>query len=220
MNLPMRTRIIILITSYILVQFIMTPLLFQFMDINTLSVTTSALLLIIALVLFGGFLKEEYQRFKADFDGWGKFILKSIGLYIVLYFLRVLVIILIMNIMDIENLMQNQQALNDLSTSLPFLPMFFIVAIYAPIVEELVFRQSFLGWVDKENQGLLKIMTVISVFVFTFMHGTSIPDFLLYLPLSLVFTRLYFDYNRNIIGSILFHFINNTIAVISMYLLL
>lgn len=125
-----------------------------------------------------------------------------------------------MNFIDVDNLLQNQQVLNDLSTTLPFLPLFFLLTIYAPIVEELVFREGFIGWVDKNNKTLVKILTTLSVILFTFMHGIMIIDFLLYLPLTLVLTRFYFTYNYNVVASIFFHFINNAIALIFMYILL
>lgn len=190
------------------------------MSTNALTIITSALLLVIAFILYGSFLKEEFQRFKINLQTWGKFILKSFGFYVLLYFLRVLVLVLLMNFMDVGNLLQSQRTLNYLSTTLSFLPMFFIVSIYAPIVEELVFREGFIAWVNKDNRSLLITMTVLSVIVFTASHSFTLADFLLYLPLAMVLTRYYFDYDRNMVGSIFYHFVNNTIAVITMFVLL
>lgn len=201
-------------------QFILAPILLPIMSTNALTIITSALLLVIALILYGSFLKEEFQRFKINLQTWGKFILKSFGFYVLLYFLRVLVLVLLMNFMDVGNLLQSQRTLNYLSTTLSFLPMFFIVSIYAPIVEELVFREGFIAWVNKDNRSLLITMTVLSVIVFTAPHSFTLADFLLYLPLAMVLTRYYFDYDRNMVGSIFYHFVNNTIAVITMFVLL
>ena len=66
------------------------------MSTNALTITTSALLLVIALILYGSFLKEEFQRFKINLQTWGKFILKSFGFYVLLDS-RVLVLELLMS---------------------------------------------------------------------------------------------------------------------------
>ncbi|UUX34402.1 CPBP family intramembrane glutamic endopeptidase [Fundicoccus culcitae] len=220
MNLSMRSRAAVMIISYFVVQLLLAPILTRFMSVDMSSIVASAILLMIALLIYGKHLVNEFHRFKHDFDGWGKFILKAVGYYLLLYILRVIVMMVLMNFMDIDNLLQNQQSLNDMSTSLSFLSMFFMVSIYAPIVEELVFREALLGWVDKISRNLLILMTVFSIFLFTLLHAFEIADFLLYLPLTLVLTKYYFDYDRNVVGSIAFHFINNAIAVVLMYILL
>lgn len=76
MNLSMRMRSMILIISYFVILLIVSPLLFQFVDMNTLTILTSVILLLIAVTLFGGHLKKAYQEFKTEFDGWKKFLLK------------------------------------------------------------------------------------------------------------------------------------------------
>lgn len=220
MNLSMRMRSIVLIISYFIIQLLVTPLLFQYVDVDILTIASSVILLLIAVILFGSHLKKAYQEFKRDFDGWRKFLLKSVGFYFLLYLLRFFILMAVMNFMDVDNLMQNQQTLNDLSTTLPFLQLFFLITIYAPMVEELVFREGFIGWVDKNNKTLVTISTTLSVIIFTLLHSFAIVDFLLYLPLSLVITRFYFTYNYNVIASILFHFVNNAIALIFMLVLL
>src|SRR5699024_12109873 len=116
-----------------------------------------------------------------------KFILNSFGFYVLLYFLRVLVLVLLMNFMDVGDLLQSQRTLYYLSTTLSFLPMFFIVSIYAPIVEELVFREGFIAWVNKEDRSLLITMIVLSVIFFTAPHSFILEDFFFYITLSLIF---------------------------------
>lgn len=222
MNLSKGKRAIVMIVSYFLIQLIVSPILFQTLNLslNTTTIATSVILLAIALLLYGSQLKADYQRFKEQFEGWGKFSLKAISYYLLLYVLRVVVLMVLMNFMDVENLLQNQQSLNDMSATLSFPTMFFMVSIYAPIVEELVFREAFIGWVDKNNHNRVMLMGALSVIIFTLLHAFELADFLLYLPLAVVLVRYYFDYDRNVVASIFFHFINNTIAVILMYVLL
>lgn len=69
MNLSKRTRAIILILTYFLVQYIISSQLLSVMNLNTLSVVSSALLLVVALLLYVDFLKEEYQHFINSFEG-------------------------------------------------------------------------------------------------------------------------------------------------------
>ncbi|HJF16558.1 MAG TPA: CPBP family intramembrane metalloprotease, partial [Globicatella sulfidifaciens] len=74
------------------------------------------------------------------------------------------------------------------------------------------------GWVNKANRGLVVIMWIVSTLLFAGAHVVSLQDFLIYLPLSISLLYMYVRFDRNIWGSISFHFVNNALSVILMYL--
>lgn len=94
--------------------------------------------------------------------------------------------------------------------------------IFAPIVEEIIFRGVIYRHFKKAGRYLLPL--IISTLLFALMHSlNAILDLnwidLLYLPLyafmSLILTYTY-EQTQNLYSSILLHFINNTISILAM----
>lgn len=100
--------------------------------------------------------------------------------------------------------------------------MVFSVSIYAPFVEELIFRHSIRDCVRpyKQNKLTKFIYVFISGFVFALLHilGTAqgLIDYIFIIPymsLGVAFALLYYNTN-NIWSSILMHAFHNTITII------
>lgn len=211
----MKQRFRILFISYFVVMLALPILLASFVSIEWLSIGSSLFLLVLALLLFGNYLRSEFQRFSQQVH-LGKFLLSCIGYFLLIAVVRVIALQILDLFIDTSQIGQNQEMLNELSQNIPIIASFLLMSIYAPLVEELVFRQAMLGYVDKNNRPKVIFLTILSVTIFTLLHTLHVADIALYLPLTLVLTWLYWKYDRNVIASMLFHFVNNTIAVITM----
>lgn len=209
----------ILFLGYFGIMIIGSGLLMQFTNMVYASFIVSMVLLVLALVLFKDHLVKEWHRFKADTPNLPRFFGKLFGYYILMLLLRIAGIWILELFMDTSTLGQNQEILNDAAQNMNLFANVLLLTIYAPIVEELVFRQAIIGPWAKDKRVMIITSTIFSMFLFTYMHSFQWADFVLYLPITVVLTQIYWEYERNIIPSILFHFMNNTIALIMMYVL-
>ncbi|MGX7075011.1 CPBP family intramembrane glutamic endopeptidase [Globicatella sanguinis] len=186
-------------------------------NMYTSTALSSITNVILALFLFGDHLKEEWARFKTQ-TTLKKILWLSFLLFIINVFARTILMTLFEPYLDLESLGMNQQALEEMQTQINPLLFIFFTVISAPLVEELVFRESLNGWVNKANRTLVVIMWIVSTLLFAGAHVLSLQDFLIYLPLSISLLYMYVKFDRNIWGSISFHFVNNALSVILMYL--
>ena len=186
-------------------------------DMYTSTALSSITNVMLALFLFGDHLKEEWARFKTQ-TTLKKILWLSFLLFIINVFARTILMTLFEPYLNLESLGMNQQALEEMQTSINPLLFIFFTVISAPLVEELVFREPLNGWVNKANRGLVVIMWIVSTLLFAGAHVVSLQDFLIYLPLSISLLYMYVRFDRNIWGSISFHFVNNALSVILMYL--
>lgn len=186
-------------------------------DMYTSTALSSITNVMLALFLFGDHLKEEWARFKTQ-TTLKKILWLSFLLFIINVFARTILMTLFEPYLNLESLGMNQQALEEMQTQINPLLFIFFTVISAPLVEELVFRESLNGWVNIANRGLVVIMWIVSTLLFAGAHVVSLQDFLIYLPLSISLLYMYVRFDRNIWGSISFHFVNNALSVILMYL--
>ncbi|EHR36382.1 CPBP family intramembrane glutamic endopeptidase [Facklamia languida] len=182
------------------------------------SFAIQVVLILLGWYLYRDTLAQDWQELKAQ-TSIKSLILWFIGAFIAMVALRVVTMKILENFMDLSNLAANQQALNELSKSQPLFLTFFMVAIFAPFVEELVFRQAIIGSFDKTNKTLMIILSCLSVVLFTGAHMATLVDATIYLPLSLVIIFFYWKFQGNVLATILFHFFNNFIAIIIMFTL-
>lgn len=125
------------------------------------------------------------------------------------------------NFLNVDILPQNTENIKEIQGTLPLALTFIMMTIFAPIIEEVIFRESFLSWVDKKKPLLLRIMTIVSVVVFAGMHidPSRLENFvslLYYLPLSVALTYVYLKNDREIFASVASHSITNLFAFIFM----
>lgn len=209
----------ILFFGYFGIMIIGSRFLMQFTNMVYASFIVSMILLVLALFLFKDHLVQEWHRFKADTPSLFRFFGKLFGYYFLMLFLRIVGIWVLDFFMDTSTLGQNQEILNDAAQNMNLLANVLLLTIYAPIVEELVFRQAVIGPWARNKRVMIIASTIFSMFLFTYMHSFQWADFVLYLPITVVLTQIYWEYERNIIPSILFHFLNNTVALAMMYVL-
>ena len=155
------------------------------------------------------YLKEFKKNFKLSFS------------YYIVGFIIMIISNNIISIFFSEATASNEQAVRSLIDLYP-LYMLFSVSIYAPFVEELVFRKSIkdivLAFGDNKITKYLYI--IISGLIFSSLHvlGTtsSFLDYLYiipYLALGISFAALYYK-TDNIFTTITMHSLHNTIAIL------
>ncbi|MBF6977679.1 CPBP family intramembrane glutamic endopeptidase [Tuanshanicoccus lijuaniae] len=177
----------------------------------------STLSFILGVYLFHNRLKEEYQRIRHRIS-IPKLLLLCVGLFFLSGLIRMLLVFGLSEFINFDTLGQNQEELAKIQQNMPFAFFFFLTVISAPIVEELVFRESLNGWVNPDNKVLRIIMYVVSTFLFAAAHVFSLQDFIIYLPLSIILIWIYAHFGNNVIASLAFHFTNNAIATLVMLL--
>lgn len=185
----MKQRSQILFISYFIILLVLPTLVAPAASIEWLSIGLSLFLLVLALFLFGNYSRSAFQRFIQQVS-LGIFLLSCIGYFLLIAVVRTIVLLTLDLFIDTSQLGQNQERLNELSLNISIIASFLLVSIYAPIVEELVFRQAMLGYVDTTNRPKAIFLTILSVAIFALLHTLHIADIALYLPLSLVLTWL------------------------------
>lgn len=162
-------------------------------------VTGLTITAIVGIVLFWKEIVAGFDYFKEE-TLWRIF---SIFLWVGLIFL---VDVIIQKIMS-NNLIANQQDVLSFGAQVPLLVTLFFLAIVGPIAEELVFRQVLMNCLS-ETIGIA-CTTMISIFLFTFMHTQQPLDFLIYLPGAILLSAAYLKLNRSLVFVMAIHIVNN-----------
>lgn len=164
------------------------------------------------------------DKIKKDFKDYFKNFSTNFELSFKYYFVGVLIMMasnLIITIFFSGASANNEEAVRSLIDVAP-LYMIFSVSIYAPFVEELIFRHSikdcFMGY---RNNNFTKYLYIfISGFIFALMHilgqTTSYLDYFYIIPymsLGIAFSSLY-SKTDNIFSSISMHALHNTVTII------
>ncbi len=222
-KLNKKNRRLILIT-YFLMMLIIFPLIFElikniyhFSADNMMVVNFIYTTLIMFLIIYWAkdILIEDFKKLK-------KFNFKTIGtifgIYLVMFLINGVINMIMMKIGAVSD---NQEVLNLLLNESKLFFVFSAV-IFAPIVEEIVFRLAiFRSTYDKHPI----LAMVISSFLFGLMHvigSKSLINYLFILTyINMGFWMAYtYRKNDNLFASIFIHFLNNGIATLIMLFLL
>lgn len=159
-----------------------------------------------------------------DFKEYFKKIGTNFELSFKYYFIGVIIMMasnLIITLFFSEANAGNEEAVRNLIDQLP-LYMIFSVSLYAPFVEELIFRHSIKDCImcHGKNKIVKFIYIFVSGFIFAAMHilgqTNSYLDYVFlipYLSLGIAFAALYTK-TDNIFSSITMHALHNTVTVI------
>lgn len=203
------------IIPYILLKFLN-------IDYDKLSITNKSICLFISDLLFLSIIiKFYYKDIKKDFKNYFKKNFKDNLNTSIKYWLMGLGIMFLSNLLiafAIGDITNNEESVRELINQAPLF-MFFNLAIYAPLTEELIFRKSIRNFINNKY-----IYAITSGVIFGSLHVISsingIIDLLYLIPycsLGIAFGFLYAKSN-NIFSSITVHSIHNTLALV-IYLL-
>ncbi len=103
--------------------------------------------------------------------------------------------------------MTNQDTILD-SLSRHKILMSINVCLFAPVIEELIFRYSFGTFIKKEV-----VYIIISSIVFGLLHGIGIVT-TVYVLIGVALALVYLKNDKNIVASTIVHFMNNAISLI------
>lgn len=209
---------------YFILQIILSiPFVFLLED-KRISINTAYLfiylgLAIIFILIYKKSLKENIQNFKKNY----KNILKSTLKYWALGLAIMIVSSLVISLFNIPT-SDNQNTNIELFKQAPIIQSICAI-IFAPIIEELVFRHSFRNFTNKPI-----VFALTTGLIFGFVHITSsitsIKDLIMFvhlIPYSAVGIALGYAYKKNkdnIIGTMIIHSMHNIIAVIEILVLL
>lgn len=175
-----------------------------------LSCFSNCCLLLILFLIYRKELKNEYRIFKNNFQTNFDTGIK----YWILGLLGMMIANLIITFVIGLNQAQNEQAVQKMITTLPWL-MLINAGIIAPINEEIVFRKAFKNAFQNKY-----LFIILSGLVFGFLHvitSYTTPLELLYIipysSLGISFAAMY-NKTNTIYTSILMHMIHNTILTL------
>lgn len=178
------------------------------------SFSVYLILFFVVLAFYWRELGSSWHKFREQLSSIPKFLVDLILWTIAGSALTLLIIFIFGDILGIELLSENQENITQVVHEIPAILSFTMIALFGPIIEELVFREGIFGWVNRSNRKLLIIMAVLSIILFDMIHVIQLAEFWYYLPMSLVLTGFYLKYERNVWSSILLHMFNNAIGVI------
>lgn len=116
----------------------------------------------------------------------------------------------------VSDMPYNEEMVRSVATQMPFLVAWLYMCVYTPLLEEIIFRHGLIGILSKKWN--IWAVSIFSCILFALCHTYSWTDWILYMPMSLVFTVVYVRSGKQVIYSYLLHILNNTIAVAFLYL--
>ena len=213
----MKKQALTLIISYLLLNMGIPVALSRLTWINQgqrslyLLVLCQLLTMIIAYLLYKDELKRQWLALKGQ-NFRQLFPKQFLKLYFAMLVIRIISMQIIGLFVDPNLLGQNQEIINQIAQSTPYIMTFFMTVLFAPFVEELVFRQALIG--SFQSKKWINIMTFVSVILFTLAHMMHWADFVIYLPMAAIIVYFYRHYQKNVIASMAFHGLNNLIAAL------
>lgn len=174
---------------------------------------------VILSLMIGVFYKQlihDFKIFKSYFKEYFVLILKTWGKALVLIMITTIIIQIITNTTQANNQIALQNSFNSNPVFIAILAMF-----YAPIAEELMFRGVFRKFIKNK-----KLFVIVSGVVFGLMHviddSKTLAEFsyvVVYSILGMYLAGIYAKTN-NLCTNIFMHFMQNTLSVIGMILLM
>lgn len=174
---------------------------------------------VILSLMIGVFYKQlihDFKIFKSYFKEYFVLILKTWGKALVLIMITTIIIQIITNTTQANNQIALQNSFNSNPVFIAILAMF-----YAPIAEELMFRGVFRKFIKNK-----KLFVIVSGVVFGLMHviddSKTLAEFsyvFIYSILGIYLAGIYAKTN-NLCTNIFMHFMQNTLSVIGMILLM
>lgn len=198
-------------------------------DYNSFNTTMKAIYMMFCDIGFMVILFLLYKdKITNDFKKYFKKFGSNFELSFKYYFIGLLVMLasnLLITFLFKNATAGNEEAVRDMIDQVPVY-MIFSVSIYAPFVEELIFRHSIKDAVmcHGKNKLIKGLYIFVSGFIFAILHilghATGLVDYIFLIPymsLGVAFSALY-SKTDNIFSSISMHMVHNTFTVILYFL--
>ena len=173
----------------------------------------SIFVILCAILFFKNRLKRDITALKNNNKAYAKFIITNMFMMYGVYYAVSIICVLILGSADAS---ANQTALE----TMPSAYLIFSALIFAPIVEELLFRGSIRRIIKNDV-----LFVIISGLIFGSLHVVMEPTWFEFIFRGLPYVTLgmYFSYvyvrTENITVSMICHFIQNVLAVSMMFLI-
>lgn len=198
---------VLLIILFILIMFVLPKYKFFHMFPTYLPYV---IIFILVLLFNYKYIIEDFKIFKNNIKVYLPFVIKRY-LYMLLIMIVVAVPVVLINNGSTSN---NQKMLNAMFSKLPLISVL-LSCLYAPFVEENIFRLS-LSKIVKNKYFFIILSGIIFGFLHVFDKSNSIKDYLFvfqYSALGICLAKAYSDSN-NIFVSISMHFMQNFLAAL------
>ena len=199
---------------FVIILYFLIPELIAFLPFGYISksIILDIILIIICFMMFYDEISKGVKFFKSNFKNCFSYIFNNQVKAFVIYFLTALLVVMIKN--DAATSV-NQQ----IASSLPMLYIVPSALIYAPFVEEIVFRGAFRRLI--KNDRLFILVSAICFGLLHTLYETTLFDFIIlslpYAVLGGFFAYLY-DKTGNITSCMVGHFLHNAFACLMMLL--
>lgn len=183
---------------------------------------TSFLVYLILFVLIGTMYAREIKSslvgVKKDLNSASR-LLKWIILPMFISYVLVIFLTYGLAFLGIDIVPANNENIKGIEKSLPQVLTFLMMTIFAPVIEESVFRENFLNSKVSQKNGGRVFLFILSNLLFAAIHidPSSLGNFkslLYYLPISLGLSFVYIKNGRRLAASILAHALVNLLAFI------
>ena len=178
-----------------------------------LTLVIYVVLLALAIFAFKDKLKRDIKLFKENYKAYFGYVLPRLGIMYVIFIICNLICVII-----------SRKATSENQAALEAMPQWFVIPaaiLWAPIVEELIFRGSFRRFIKND-----KLFITVSAIVFGLLHTiseTTIANvFIMAIPYAILggFFAYIYDKTDNLCNNILAHAFHNAVGMLLMNLFL
>lgn len=166
----------------------------------------------VTFILLWKQIKEEWKGFIASTKGNKRFVTELL-VFLIIYFVLGAIVLFVASYFGLDILPKNNENVSTQLHTIPVYLTFIQTCIFAPVIEEMTFRYSIIGKVNKENKMLLILSCVISVILFDAIHIFTFGEFFYYLAPAIVLTGFYVR-RKSVIASMILHSLVNIIGTV------
>lgn len=180
------------------------------LELNAIRIFPNLVFSVILFLIYRKDLKKDFINLKENFNSITDVAIK----YWVIGFIGMLITNVIIGVLFPVQMSTNEESVRKMITDTPFLAFLF-VSIFAPFIEELIFRKSF-----KDALKEKWLFILISGIVFGALHVVgainSLYDLFYIIPYSIlgIFFALTYYKTNNIFSTIIVHSLHNTVLLL------
>ena len=183
--------------------------------LNTILIISDLLFMTIIFFIYRKAIIKDAKEFGAN---KGKWFIKYIGIFLLSVLVMGILNVVLSYITNLET-SENEELVRKLIKLLPVY-MTFSTVLYAPFVEELLFRKAIRKIIKGDDKYIKITYIIISAVIFGLLHvitlDASFYDLLMGIPYMVVGLSLGYIYSKtdNVFSTMQFHLMHNTILLI------